>query len=98
MSIAAKLAAKLAEDDFQEAFVSRLLEPVTEGGKYGDLLKLYELLAAIPDPDINGRPLSSYSDAALLAILQEISGEKSAGGSGTSPGGPRGLDALRHGA
>ena len=72
MSIAAKLAERLADEAFQDAFAARLLEPVTEGGRYADLLKLYELVAALPDPE-DGRPLRAYSDAALYAILRDIS-------------------------
>lgn len=87
MSVAAKLAAKLANEDIQVLFAERLLEPVIQGGRYADLLKLWELAAALPNPDGDGRPMREQSDEALYGLLREISEADSASDEGGHPGG-----------
>lgn len=87
MNIASKLAARLANDDIQTLFVERLLEPVMQGGKYGDLLKLWELVTALPNTDGDGRPFEKFSDADLRGLLREISGRDFPDGIGGRPGG-----------
>lgn len=71
MNLREMLRERVENPDFQKKLIDRITEPVTEGGKYGDLLKLWELVEHLDRP-LEDRPMRQYTDGELWAMLENL--------------------------